>query len=45
MEKDLSKTEKQLDKEKSNLILVVYNLQAVMPLPKGDVTTFYYRSN
>jgi len=44
MEKDLSRTEKQLDKEKSNLILAVYDLQAVMPLPKGDVSIFYYRS-
>lgn len=44
VEKDLSRTEKQLDKEKSNLILAVYDLQAVMPLPKGDVSTFYYRS-
>lgn len=32
VEKDLSRTEKQLDKEKSNLILSVYDLQAVMPL-------------
>jgi len=44
MEKDLSRTEKQLDNDKSYLILAVYDLQAVMPLPKGDVSIFYYRS-
>lgn len=43
MEKNYSRTEKQLDKKNSNLILVVYDLQAVMPVPKGDVSIFFYR--
>ncbi|CAG9812894.1 unnamed protein product [Phaedon cochleariae] len=45
-EKKLSREEKKLDKEniKSNGIVAVYDLQAVMPIPKGDVSVFFCKS-
>lgn len=44
--KTLARTEKDRDKELvSNTFLVaVYDLQAVMPCPRGDVSSFYYTS-
>lgn len=44
IEKNLSREEKKTDKENSNAVVVVYDLQAVMQLPKGDVSLFYYKS-
>lgn len=46
VEKDLSRHEKKRDKEldKINEIVAVYDLQAVMQIPKGDVSVFYYKS-
>lgn len=45
-EKDLVRKEKELDKENANekCIIAVYDLQAVMPCPRGDVSNFYYIS-
>ncbi|KAF2896723.1 hypothetical protein ILUMI_09452 [Ignelater luminosus] len=45
-EKNLSRTEKQSDKQKisDNYILACFDLQAVMPCPKGETSTFYYKS-
>lgn len=43
-EKELSRTEKARDKEKKDCVVAVYDLQAVMQLPKGDVSLFYYKS-
>lgn len=45
-EKDLVRKEKDFDKENSNgkSITAVYDLQAVMPCPRGDVSNFYYIS-
>ncbi|XP_045491096.1 uncharacterized protein LOC123690980 [Colias croceus] len=45
-EKDLVRKEKQFDKENANgkCIIAVYDLQAVMPCPRGDVSNFYYIS-
>ncbi|XP_030764271.1 uncharacterized protein LOC115888640 [Sitophilus oryzae] len=46
LEKDLSRKEKEDDKKqvKNNFIVSCYDLQAVLPLPKGEVSTFYYKS-
>lgn len=41
-EKELSRQEKELDKVEPNV--ACYDLQAVMPLPKGFVSSFYYKS-
>jgi hypothetical protein len=41
-EKELSRQEKDVDKVKPNV--ACYDLQAVMPLPKGFVSSFYYKS-
>ncbi|XP_074035418.1 uncharacterized protein [Leptinotarsa decemlineata] len=46
-EKKLSRIEKALDKEKaakSEIQLVVYDLQAVLPVPMGQTSTFFYKS-
>ncbi|CAG9831979.1 unnamed protein product [Diabrotica balteata] len=48
-EKELSRTEKASDKEKakedgSNTVLVMYDLQAVLPVPMGQTSAFYYKS-
>lgn len=43
-EKTLSRIEKQRDKEDANAVVAVYDLQAVVQLPKGDVSVFYYKS-
>lgn len=45
-EKELSRKEKDEDKKKSNknFIVSVYDLQAVLPAPRGDVSVFYYKS-
>lgn len=48
LEKDLSRIEKRNDKgrakEDPNLLVAVYDLQAILPVPRGDVCTFYYKS-
>ncbi|KAL4713142.1 hypothetical protein ACJJTC_004528 [Scirpophaga incertulas] len=46
IEKDLSRKEKQQDKELASYTVIVacYDLQAVMPVPKGEVSVFYYNS-
>lgn len=46
MEKDLSRLEKDADKktEDKTTVVAVYDLQAVLPVPKGDISTFYYVS-
>ncbi|KAL4711225.1 hypothetical protein ACJJTC_019066 [Scirpophaga incertulas] len=45
-EKELSRIEKKNDKEKmmDDTVVAVYDLQAVMQLPKGEVSVFYYKS-
>ena len=43
-EKELSRNEKHRDKTESDSVVAVYDLQAVMQLPKGDVSVFYYKS-
>lgn len=43
-EKNLARDEKRKDKEDMNVFVAVYDLQAVMQLPKGDVSAFYYKS-
>lgn len=47
-EKELSRMEKVKDKkeaeDKESTIVAVYDLQAVMPCPRGDVSNFYYVS-
>lgn len=45
-EKELSRQEKQRDKDiaSETNIVAVYDLQAVLPVPKGDVSVFYYKS-
>lgn len=46
VEKELSRKEKENDKQTlmGKALLSVYDLQAVMPLPKGDCSAFYYSS-
>lgn len=46
LEKDLSRIEKEEDKLKtdSSTIVAVYDLQAVLPCPKGEASSFYYIS-
>lgn len=44
IEKDLSRNEKKIDKEETNALVAVYDLQAVMQIPKGDISVFYYKS-
>ena len=39
-----SRQEKNKDKTEGDAIVAVYDLQAVMQLPQGDVSTFYYKS-
>ncbi|CAH2102002.1 unnamed protein product [Euphydryas editha] len=45
-EKEKSREEKSRDKEEinSNKIVACYDLQAVLPVPRGDVSVFYYKS-
>ncbi|XP_068221553.1 uncharacterized protein [Palaemon carinicauda] len=43
-EMELSRTEKVRDKEKKDCAVAVYDLQAVIQLPKGEVLAFYYKS-
>lgn len=45
-EKELSRQEKYADKVQANknYIVAVYDLQAIMPSPRGDVSIFYYKS-
>ncbi|KAL4153038.1 hypothetical protein QTP88_000871 [Uroleucon formosanum] len=45
-EKELSRKEKDEDKKKSNTnyIVSVYDLQAVLPAPRSNVSVFYYKS-
>lgn len=44
VEKELSFKEKKYDEEEVNATVVVYGLQPVMQIPKGDVSVFYYKS-
>ncbi|KAI8420441.1 hypothetical protein MSG28_008931 [Choristoneura fumiferana] len=45
-EKTLARAEKETDKEKvcDTFVVSVYDLQAVMPCPQGEVSSFYYIS-
>ncbi|XP_060810179.1 uncharacterized protein LOC106142604 isoform X1 [Amyelois transitella] len=45
-EKELSRKEKEKDKTAKidSTIVAVYDLQAVMPIPKGQISLFYYKS-
>lgn len=44
-EKTLSRNEKENDKINANgAFVAVYDLQVVMPVPKGQVSSFYYKS-
>lgn len=45
-EKELSRAEKKKDKENisETFIVACFDLQAALPLPKGDVSSFYYKS-
>lgn len=45
-EKELSHFEKQIDKLKisKNYVVACFDLQAVMPCPRGDTSSFYYQS-
>ncbi|KAL4083738.1 hypothetical protein QTP88_029054 [Uroleucon formosanum] len=45
-EKHLAREEKEVDKKRSSieLICAVYDLQAVLTVPRGDVSVFYYIS-
>lgn len=44
-EKELSRKEKDADKRNPNgAYVAVYDLQAIMPLPKGLISSFYYKS-
>lgn len=46
-EKELSRSEKQNDKEKARnneCVLAVYDLQAVLPIPTGQSSAFFYKS-
>ncbi|KAJ8930464.1 hypothetical protein NQ314_016732 [Rhamnusium bicolor] len=44
-EKILSRAEKESDKNNanSNFIIACYDLQAVLPTPRGEVSVFYYK--
>lgn len=47
-EKKLSRTEKAADKEKlkeegSNMVLAMYDLQAVLPVPMGQTSALFYK--
>lgn len=47
-EKELSRTEKAADKEKAKkgeIQLAVYDLQAVLPVPIGQTSAFFYKSH
>lgn len=45
LEKELCRQEKSNDKAmvQDNYIVACYDLQAVLPLPKGDISTLYYK--
>ncbi|XP_060810218.1 uncharacterized protein LOC132904307 [Amyelois transitella] len=45
-QKTLARNEKDRDKElvSNTFVVAVYDLQAVMPCPRGDVSSFYYTS-
>nr|CAH7766115.1 unnamed protein product [Callosobruchus chinensis] len=44
LETDLSRKEKEHDKNSNANIVAVYDLQAVLPCPSGDANSFYYVS-
>ena len=44
IEKQLSRNEKINDKANNDAVVAVYDLQAVLQLPKGDISLFYYKS-
>lgn len=43
-EKQLSRLEKESDKNSSDTIVAVYDLEAVFQCPKGEISVFYYKS-
>ncbi|XP_047513909.1 uncharacterized protein LOC125055490 [Pieris napi] len=43
-EKGLARLEKEADKNNKNVVVAVYDLQAVMQVPKGQVSLFFYKS-
>ena len=43
-EKQLLRNEKHKDKTEGDSAVAVYDLQAEMQVPKGDVSVFYYKS-
>ena len=43
-EKQLLRNEKHKDKTEGDSVVAVYDLQAVMQVPKGDASVFYYKS-
>lgn len=43
-EKRLSRIEKEKDKKDDNIVVAVYDLQAVFQCPKGEISVFYYKS-
>lgn len=46
-EKDLSRLEKDADKKSAagpNKMIAIYDLQAVLQLPRGNTSVFYYKS-
>ncbi|CAH2092428.1 unnamed protein product [Euphydryas editha] len=43
-EKQLSRIEKEKDKNNKDIFVAVYDLQAVFQCPKGDISVFYYKS-
>lgn len=44
LEKELSRKEMNEDAQNDNIITAIFDLQAVMQLPKGDISLFYYSS-
>lgn len=40
----MSRDEKRKDKLNKDLVVAVYDMQAVMQLPKGEISLFYYTS-
>lgn len=44
IEKELSRKEKDKENNTDNVVVAVYDLQAVLQCPRGDVSSFYYVS-
>ncbi|KAF2880723.1 hypothetical protein ILUMI_25449 [Ignelater luminosus] len=43
-ENELARNEKKCGKGNPNVAVTVYDLQAVMQIPKGDISVYYYKS-